>query len=72
MNAHAVVKAPKPGKFGSAARGISQSSTPEQHAHESELALRSIIEEFASPYARSPKPMETIEGKMLHDFGEWE
>ena len=35
----------------------------ERHVQESELALRSIIEEFASPYARLPKPAETVEGK---------
>ncbi|CAE8632198.1 unnamed protein product [Polarella glacialis] len=55
---YAVQKTHKPGVFNAHKGGISAASSAEKHAAEEARAIAGMLEEFAQPYARLPKPGE--------------
>jgi hypothetical protein len=55
---YGIEKAHPPGKFLRTKGGISAESTAEKHEAEGRRALESLLEEFAAPYARLPRPGE--------------
>lgn len=56
---YCVLKSQKPGIFIKGKGGISAGSSAARHAAESERAIRSMLTEFAWPYARLPRREET-------------
>lgn len=76
FNRYAVVKAQPPGKFHASKGGISAGSSAEAHKERGHQALKAILDDFASPYARFPKVGERcgdcgliFEGTTKHQLG---
>lgn len=76
FNRYAVIKAQPPGKFHASKGGISAGSSEEAHKERGHQALKAILDDFASPYARFPKAGERCgdcgliwEGSKLRQLG---